>query len=48
MSSPEIYLHEWASFSTKEYPENRFARSGDVVRIITKDFADRRPAEDIL
>lgn len=48
VSSPEIYLHEWASFSTKEYPENRFARSGDVVRIITKDFADRRPAEDIL
>ena len=48
VSSPEIYLHEWASFSTKEYPENRFARSGDVVRIITKDFADRRSAEDIL
>jgi hypothetical protein len=48
VSSPEIYLHEWASFSTKEYPENRFARSGDVVRIITKDFADRRPAENIL
>ena len=48
VSSPEIYLHEWASFSTKDYPENRFARSGDVVRIITTDFADRRPAEDIL
>ena len=48
VSSPEIYLHEWASFSTKDYPENRAARSGDIVRIITKDFADRRPAEDIL
>lgn len=48
VSSPEIYLHEWASFSTRDYPENRSARSGDIVRIITTDFADRRPAEDIL
>jgi len=48
VSSPEIYTHEWASFSTKDYPENRCARSGDIVRIITTDFADRRPAEDIL
>jgi SAM-dependent methyltransferase len=48
VSSPEIYVHEWASFSTKDYPENRLARSGDTVRIITTDFADRRPTEDIL
>ena len=48
VSSPEIYLHEWASFSTKDYPENKHARSGDVVRIVTTDFSDRRPAEDIL
>jgi len=48
VSSPEIYAHEWASFSTKDFPENRFARSGDTVKIITTDFADRRPAEDIL
>jgi SAM-dependent methyltransferase len=48
VSSPEIYTNEWASFSTKDYPENRIARTGDVVRIVTTDFADRRPAEDIL
>jgi SAM-dependent methyltransferase len=48
VSAPEIYVHEWASFSTRDYPENRFARSGDVVRIITTDFTDRRPMEDIL
>lgn len=48
VSSPEIYTHEWASFSTKDYPENRLARSGDTVRIITTDLVDRRPAEDIL
>lgn len=48
VSSPEIYTHEWASFTTAAYPENRDARSGDVVRIVTTDFADRRPMQDIL
>jgi SAM-dependent methyltransferase len=48
VSSPEIYLYEWASFSTKDFPENANARPGDVVRIITTDFADSRPALDIL
>ncbi len=48
VSSPEIYVHEWASFSTKDYPANRQAQSGDIVRIVTTDFPDRRPAEDIL
>lgn len=49
VSSPEIYLHEWASFSTKEYlADNLKARSGDTVRISTIDLPDRRPAEDIL
>lgn len=48
VSNPEIYLHEWASFSTKDFPENQGARSGDSVKIITTEFADRRPTEDIL
>jgi len=48
VSSPEIYTHEWASFSTADFPENRNARCGDVVRIITTEFGDRRPCEDIL
>jgi hypothetical protein len=48
VSAPEIYVHEWASFSTKDFPENRSAGSGDVVRIITTDLPDRRPMEDIL
>ena len=48
VSSPEIYTHEWASFSTRDFlAENRIARPGDVVRIVTTDFGDRRPAEDI-
>lgn len=48
VSSPEIYVNEWASFSTKDYPENRRARSGDTVRIVMLDVADKRPVEDIL
>ena len=48
VSSPEIYLNEWASFSTKDFPENRAAKSGDKVRIVMLDVEDRRPVEDIL
>jgi SAM-dependent methyltransferase len=48
VSSPEIYTHEWASFSTRDFPENAVARDGDLVRIITTDHADARPVEDIL
>jgi len=48
VSSPEIYINEWASFSTKDFPENRFAKSGDRVRIIVTDLEDKRPVEDII
>ena len=48
VSSPEIYAHECASFTTKDFPENFAARSGEVVRIVVTDHQDRRPVEDIL
>ncbi len=48
VSTPDIYLNEWASFSTKDFPENRSARSGEKVRIVMLDVGDRRPVEDIL
>lgn len=48
VSTPEIYLNEWASFTTRDFPENRNAGPGDEVRIITTDFEDRSPAVDIL
>ncbi len=48
VSTPEIYTHEWASFSTKDYPENRRAASGDRVRIVITDIDDSRPVEDFL
>lgn len=48
VSAPEIYVNEWASFSTKDFPENRNAGSGDKVRIVMLDVEDRRPVEDIV
>lgn len=47
-STPELYVHEWASFSTCDFPENRLAKSGDIVRDIIRDTADPRPVLDIL
>ena len=48
VSSPAIYVNEWASFSTRDFPENRHARDGDRVRIVMLDVSDRRPVEDIV
>jgi ubiquinone/menaquinone biosynthesis C-methylase UbiE len=48
VSSPEIYTHEWASFSTKDFPENLTAKSGEKVRIIQTDLEDKRPVEDVI
>lgn len=48
VSSPEIYFHEWASFSTRDFPGNLQAKSGDIVKIIQTDVEDKRPVEDII
>ena len=47
VSSPEIYVHEWASFSTRDFSENCHAADGERVRIIMLDVPDRRPVEDV-
>ena len=46
-STPELYTHEWASFSTKDFPANWKAKTGDVVFDIMLDVEDKRPVEDI-
>ncbi len=46
VSSPEIYVNEWASFSTGDFPGNWRAKSGDVVKIIQTDTEDKRPVDD--
>jgi SAM-dependent methyltransferase len=48
VSSPDIYINEWESFSTKDFPENRKAKSGDKVKIIVTAIDDKRPVEDIV
>jgi len=48
VSSPDIYTHEWASFTTKDFPENQNAKSGDKVKIVMTDVDDRRPVEDVV
>jgi SAM-dependent methyltransferase len=47
-STPEIYWHEWASFSTRDFPENRQAKGGEPVKIIMKDVGDSRPVIDVI
>ena len=47
VSAEAIYRHEWLSFSTRDFPENRSAASGDNVRIVMLDGPDQRPVEDI-
>src|SRR5271157_1444025 len=47
VSSLEIYVNEWASFSTKDFHENRNARQGDPVKTLTTEFEDRTPCVDI-
>ncbi|MGB7061474.1 MAG: class I SAM-dependent methyltransferase [Candidatus Zixiibacteriota bacterium] len=48
VSSPEIYVNEWESFSTKDFPDNKRAKCGDKVRIIVTAIDDKRPVEDII
>jgi len=48
VSTPEIYLNEWASFTTQDFPENKSAKCGDVVKIIVKGIGEERPVEDIV
>lgn len=48
-SQPEIYIHEWASFSTKDFlAENEIAKSGDFVKIINLDVPDKTPVMDVI
>jgi SAM-dependent methyltransferase len=47
-STPAIYTHEWASFTTRAFPENRQAQGGDEVKIVMKDVPDARPVVDLV
>ena len=47
VSSPELYVNEWASFSTKDFTTNKTAKCGDKVYTIMNDVEDKRPVEDV-
>jgi SAM-dependent methyltransferase len=47
VSSPELYTHEWASFSTRDFLEDRAANTGDLVRCVNVALDDHRPVDDV-
>ena len=48
VSSPEMYTHEWVSFSTKNFPENKKAKIGDKVRVqFQTDTQNEEPVIDV-
>lgn len=48
VSSPDIYVNEWASFTTRRFATNFTAKAGDYVYTEMTDIDDRRPVQDIL
>jgi SAM-dependent methyltransferase len=48
VSAPEIYTHDWASFTTTCFAGNFTAGRGDSVFTIMKDVEDQRPVHDVL
>lgn len=47
VSSTDIYVNEWASFSTKDFATNFTAQDGDTVYTVMLDVPDRRPVADV-
>ncbi len=47
-SAPEIYTHEWTTFTTAAFPENAHAASGERVRIVIREGGDDRPIDDLI
>lgn len=48
VSSPDIYVNEWASFTTRQFAGNATAKCGDPVFTVMTDVDDQRPVEDVL
>ena len=48
VATPDMYTHEWVSFTTKDFPANWTARPGDIVRTRIRGIGDERPVDDVL
>lgn len=46
-STPQMYFNDWASFLTKQFAQNREAKSGGHVLVEMVDVPDKRPVVDI-
>lgn len=47
-STPELYINDWASFTTTIFEQNKKAGSGDIVKVLMLDVADKRPVDDVI
>ena len=47
-STPELYVNDWASFTTTIFEENKKAGSGDIVKVLMLDVEDKRPVDDVI
>lgn len=47
-STPDIYVNEWLSFTTRDFADNAPVTSGNEVRIVMRDVPDSRPVVDIV
>ena len=47
-STPDLYRNEWATATTRAFPENKRARSGDRVKVALTGTGDDRPYIDTL
>jgi SAM-dependent methyltransferase len=47
-AASSVYLNEWLSFSSRDFPANRSAKDGDTVWAVMLDGPDRRPIADTL
>ena len=46
-ANPLLYHNESASFTTKDFPENKAAKTGDIVKVIMNDVEDKTPIHDV-
>ncbi|MFH1355524.1 MAG: class I SAM-dependent methyltransferase [bacterium] len=46
-ANPLLYHNESASFSTKDFPENKTAKTGDTVKVVMNDLEDKTPISDV-
>ena len=47
VSSSLLYSNEWASFTTKDFPQNKIAKTDDIVKVINTDVPYSGAVDDV-